>query len=110
MVLVQHLTHTHWSAGSVGGMVLDMILYVTLYTGNSFVNLCPCQCSHFHLQPVLYFIIGGEIGGFALGLLKAVFFRPIIPPSCVSLNMKNIDYMHSSVVQLTKLNLNQKLF
>jgi len=70
MVLVQHLTHTHWSAGSVGGMVLDMILYVTLYTGNSFVHLCPCQCSHFHLQPVLYFIIGGEIGGFALGLLK----------------------------------------
>ena len=73
---------------------------VTTLPLNAFVLLCHLTVYTFRLQPDLYLINENEWKEFSYGLLKAMlalcglwnldFFRPIVPPFCVSPNMKNI--------------------
>ena len=67
---------------------------------NAFVFFCHFTVYIFRTQPDLYFLIANELKGFSHGLLKVIlalcglwsldFFRPIVPPFCVSPNMKNL--------------------
>ena len=67
---------------------------------NAFILFCHITVYTFRLQPVLYFFIGDKMGGFSHWLLKVMlalcglwnldFFCPIVPPFCVSPNMKNL--------------------
>ena len=66
---------------------------------NVFVFFCHLIVYTFRSQPDLYWFYAYELGEFSHGLLKVVlalcglwnldFFRPIVPPFCVS-NMKNL--------------------
>ena len=67
---------------------------------NAFILFCHFAVYTFRLKPDLYLLITNELKGFSNEMLKAMlalcglwnldFFRPIVPPFCVSPNMKNL--------------------
>ena len=67
---------------------------------NAFILFCHIMVYTFRLQPVLYFFIEDELEGFSHRMLKVMltlcglwnldFFRLIVPPFCLSPNMKNL--------------------